>query len=112
MHQRRSQIAHRGLPFNCPHSSQDVKIILSHLSLPSNPRILDLGCGRGELLKILQEKFGGHGVAVGKSKDMLDHVQGNYLEKVELDLVEFIEKNAGFGCLYRFFIGREAGNAN
>ncbi|MEM7248991.1 MAG: class I SAM-dependent methyltransferase [Acidobacteriota bacterium] len=52
---RLSLIAHSDHPLACPFSDETVASILEGLDLPSQPEVLEVGCGRGEwLLRLLR----------------------------------------------------------
>jgi SAM-dependent methyltransferase len=67
-----SHIAHTGLPFANPMSERAVDAAIAALPLPSEPLILDTGCGGGEILvRTLQRRPGARGVGVDLDADAL-----------------------------------------
>ena len=67
-----SQIAHAGLPFANPLAEAAVDDAIAALPLPADPRILDTGCGSGEmLLRALRRHPGSRGVGVDLDADAI-----------------------------------------
>jgi SAM-dependent methyltransferase len=67
-----SRIAHTGLPFANPMSEAAVDAALAALPLPARPRILDTGCGSGEmLLRALRLHHGARGLGVDLDADAI-----------------------------------------
>lgn len=67
-----SLIAHTGLPFANPMSEATVDAALAALPLPARPRILDTGCGSGEmLLRALRLHDGARGLGVDLDADAI-----------------------------------------
>lgn len=67
-----SRIAHAGLPFANPMSEAAVDAALAALPLPARPRILDTGCGSGEmLLRALRIHRGARGLGVDLDADAI-----------------------------------------
>lgn len=63
-----SDVAHyAGLKYWGPIGSARVESLLDLLRLRTSQRVLDIGCGRGELLLRLAERFGVSGVGVDRS---------------------------------------------
>lgn len=95
--QKKSAIGHRTLPFNCPHSDDDIDSITKVLNLPSPCRILDIGCGRGELLcRMVERASSAHGVGVDINETMLQGcrkpVKGT-VEMVQMDMESWMDGN-------------------
>ncbi len=67
-----SRIAHAGLPFANPMSQPTVDAAILALPLPTEPRVLDTGCGGGEiLLRTLQLHPAARGVGVDVDADSI-----------------------------------------
>jgi SAM-dependent methyltransferase len=62
-----SETAHRSHLFCSPMSEGKTDLLLSHLELGSGDRVVDIGCGKGELLIRIVEQFGIEGVGVDRS---------------------------------------------
>ncbi len=67
-----SAIAHRDHDYCNPIASAKIERILDLLPLVADARVLDLGCGRGELSLRLIERFRARVTAVDLSSPMLD----------------------------------------
>jgi SAM-dependent methyltransferase len=67
-----SQIAHAGLPFANPLSEAAVDVAISALPVEAGARILDTGCGSGEmLLRVLRAHPGTQGLGVDLDPDAI-----------------------------------------
>ena len=64
---RFTTIAHRDHVFLSPLSAAKVDQVLSMLELPRGARVLDLGCGKGEILVRLAERCGVRGEGVDRN---------------------------------------------
>ena len=94
--QRRSVIGHSGLPFNCPHTEEIAHEIIDSLELKASSRVLDLGCGRAELLTRVVESFGCTGIGVDKSKDLLNMARQSSrgsVQLIEKEMLAFLDEN-------------------
>ena len=61
---RYSTIAHRDHRFCSPFSKETVDGWISRLPLGPDPRVLDVGCGKGQMIISVLERWGGTGVGV------------------------------------------------
>jgi O-antigen chain-terminating methyltransferase len=66
--------------------------------------VLDIGCGRGELLGLLREA-GVEARGIDADADMVAYVRGDGLEVEQADLVEYLE-GLGAGSLGAIFMGQ------
>jgi SAM-dependent methyltransferase len=71
-----SQIAHAGLPFANPMTESAVEAAIAALPLPAQPRILDTGCGSGEmLLRALRRHPAARGTGVDLDPDAIEEAR-------------------------------------
>jgi trans-aconitate methyltransferase len=105
--QRKSEIAHHGLPFNCPHTLEDANIFIDMLKMPQNAKIIDIGCGRGELLCMLTEAFTASGFGVDSNPILLSKVRSvgkGSVTIIEADLNDWINENSKNGSKFDLII--------
>jgi SAM-dependent methyltransferase len=72
--------------------------------LQHDPAVLDIGCGRGELLGLLREA-GVEARGIDADADMVAYAQGDGLEVEQADLVEYLE-GVSAGSLGAIFMGQ------
>lgn len=77
--------------FNSPISSAKADTLIDLLSLSSTDRVLDVGCGTGEFLIRIIEKFGARGVGVDVHSDSLASARSAAAGRGCEDRIEFIE---------------------
>jgi SAM-dependent methyltransferase len=70
--QKFSSIAHRDHDYCNPVTAAKIERVLDLLPLDETSRVLDLGCGRGELALRIIERFGSTVIAVDRSELMLE----------------------------------------
>ena len=58
-----------GIPFNAPASPERVRGLLERLGVGPGARVLDVGCGRGEMLRLLAAATGCGGLGVDRDAD-------------------------------------------
>ncbi len=68
---RFTTIAHRDLLFLSPVSAAKVDQVLSTLELPRGARVLDVGCGKGEMLVRLAERWSARGEGLDPNPDWI-----------------------------------------
>lgn len=73
---RWSNVAHRHRRLCSPVDEGRFAGLLQKLPLPSDPYVVDLGCGKGEAVRLVVELFGGTGTGVDLSARMLADVVG------------------------------------
>ena len=68
---RASAIAHGDMPFHNPISERSLEAVLDLLALGRGDRVLDVGCGRGELLVRIAERTGAGGLGIDASDEQI-----------------------------------------
>lgn len=77
---RFSSIAHGDMALWNPLSSASLNEAIEELRLPSGSRVLDLGCGRGEALRRVVERFNADGVGVDLSPYAIAQARASSME--------------------------------
>ncbi len=80
-----SPIAHAGIDLMNPLSVAKVDQVIELLELEPGARVIDLGCGKGELLRRIAVRYAIRGVGVDLSRELLDEAR---LRAPELELIE------------------------
>jgi SAM-dependent methyltransferase len=94
--QRKSAIGHTGLPFNCPHTEALASEVVSLLELNNQSRVLDLGCGKAELLTRICETYSCRGTGVDSNSAILSLARqptSGDVQLIEKDMTVFVEDN-------------------
>jgi cyclopropane fatty-acyl-phospholipid synthase-like methyltransferase len=86
-----SAVTHGGLAFHNPLDSQQVDEVLGLLDLAPQDRVLDLGCGPGELLLRLHRRYGVSGTGIDFSARQIEEAR----RRAAGTPLEFIEGDAG-----------------
>src|SRR3954451_7358630 len=87
--------AHTGLAFANPLSEQAVDAAVAALDLPANARVLDTGCGNGEvLLRVLEAHPHVRGVGIDIDPTAIAAARAAASERLPGRTVEFIEGDA------------------
>lgn len=81
-----SRIAHEGLRYMGPYGDEELDGALEQLPLPPRPRVVDLGCGTGAVLRHLARTRGAHGVGIDLTPPARD-IPG--IEFLEADAAAF-----------------------
>ncbi|MEA2381985.1 MAG: hypothetical protein QOH72_1956 [Solirubrobacteraceae bacterium] len=91
-----SNLAHRGLPFANPMSGADVDRTLDALGLAPSARVLDTGCGSGEmLLRALERDPTWRGLGVDLDADAIATARDRAAERLPGRDVRFEVRDAG-----------------
>jgi SAM-dependent methyltransferase len=90
-----SAIAHRDHDYCNPIAAAKIERILDLLPLERDARVLDLGCGRGELSLKLVERFQARVTAVDISSPMLDAMRERARSCGALDRLRLLEIDIG-----------------
>ncbi|MCF7788447.1 MAG: class I SAM-dependent methyltransferase [Prosthecobacter sp.] len=68
-------IAHRDLSFCCPVSSAKFEQVIEILDLPPQARVLDVGCGKAELLLRVMQRYNATGVGADPNAGFIHDAQ-------------------------------------
>ena len=101
---RKSALAHLGLLYNCPHTDSIVENIICNVRVPKNGVVIDIGCGRGELIcKIVEHFEGVVGLALDTNLASLSLVRipcKGTVKIVEADLEDWVSKSLFENCKF------------
>jgi SAM-dependent methyltransferase len=90
-----SAIAHRWHPVAAPLSDENVRLLLRRLEMPSDGRVLDVGCGLGEwLLAAVGPLATGHGIGIDTSAAALAEARRRAARRSLSDRVTFEQADA------------------
>ena len=87
-------IAHRSHVFCTPMNAGKADLLLSHLELGRAQRVVDIGCGKGELLIRMVEQFRIEGVGVDRSPTFLSIAQERARRAGVAGRISFLEQDA------------------
>lgn len=87
-------VAHGSHLFCSPMSEEKADLLLSHLILGRADRVVDIGCGKGELLIRLVQRSGAEGVGIDRSAAFLAAARERALNAGVADQISFIEQDA------------------
>jgi SAM-dependent methyltransferase len=90
-----SAICHGSLPFHNPIDPDRLDALLAPLGLGPEDRVLDLGCGPGELLVRLAERTGAGGVGIDLAGGLIAEARRRAAERAPNAALEFLEADAG-----------------
>jgi SAM-dependent methyltransferase len=91
---RYSRIAHRYLPFSAPISEETVSGLLEFLPLDGASTVLDVGCGRAELLLRVAERFSLRAVGIDNDAEVLEQARETANQRGLGDRVSLVEGSA------------------
>ena len=77
--------------FNSPISSEKADRLIDLLQLDSTSRVLDVGCGTGEFLMRIVERYGCHGVGVDTESTSLENARSAAEDRKCAGLIDFIQ---------------------
>jgi SAM-dependent methyltransferase len=96
---RISAITHGDLPFHNPLEPARIDEVLGLLSLTRGDRALDIGCGTGELLIRIAERFGCGGLGIDDAEIQIAEARRRAQERVFYAGLEFMTADARTGSL-------------
>lgn len=99
--ERFSAIGHTGIEFWNPVSPRVLQRLIEGLPLGAESRVLDVGCGRAELLLRIVERYGCHAVGVDTAETAIAAAQRSAAARLERGQVDL--------CCERFDAGAFAG---
>jgi len=90
-----STIAHGDMPFHHPVAEPAIEGLIDLLALGGGDRVLDVGCGRGELLIRIAERTGAGGLGVDASKEQIDRARVEATTRAPGEHLSFEARDAG-----------------
>jgi SAM-dependent methyltransferase len=93
--ERLSAIRHGDLPFHNPLDPAALDEVLDIVGLTSSDRVVDLGCGPGELLVRLAERTGCGGLGVDLAEAQIEEARRRAAQRVPDAALEFEARDAG-----------------
>lgn len=86
-----STIAHKNHVFCSPLNSDNLNKLIDILPLDENSKVIDIGCGKGEILLRLIEKFKLKAIGVDLCKEWLEIARENEAKRINSNKLELIE---------------------
>lgn len=80
--------------FNCPLSAERASRLIEQLNLESNNRVLDIGCGEGEFLIRVAERYDITGIGVDRNLDIITRAEQKAKERGLSQDLSFISQDA------------------
>jgi cyclopropane fatty-acyl-phospholipid synthase-like methyltransferase len=74
--------------FNCPLSFAKADRLVEILALTDPARVVDVGCGAGEFLIRVLERYGGRGIGIDPDADALAQCRSRADGRVSLDRLD------------------------
>jgi SAM-dependent methyltransferase len=79
--------------FNCPLSLEKADRLVEILALTDPARVVDVGCGAGEFLIRVLERYGGHGIGIDPDADALGQCRSRAEGRVSLDRLDLRQQS-------------------
>lgn len=80
--------------FNCPLSAERASRLIEQLNLESHDRVLDIGCGEGEFLTRIAERYDIAGTGVDRNLDLITRAEQKAKEKGLSKTLSFVCQDA------------------
>jgi SAM-dependent methyltransferase len=93
--ERASAIAHGDMPFHNPFAESAIEALVDLLALDDGDRVLDVGCGRGELLIRIAERTGAGGLGVDASEEQIEVARAQAAARAPGEQLTFEARDAG-----------------
>jgi SAM-dependent methyltransferase len=93
--ERASAIAHGDMPFHNPFAEPAIEALVDLLALGEGDRVLDVGCGRGELLIRIAERTGAGGLGVDASEEQIEVARAQAAARAPGEHLAFEARDAG-----------------
>ena len=81
------------LMFNCPLSLEKADRLVEMLALTDPARVVDIGCGTGEFLIRVGERYGGHVTGIDPDGDALGECRSRSAGRVSLDRLDLCQQS-------------------
>ena len=91
-HQKFSTIAHRDHEFYSPLSTQKIDRVLNLIPLTPTDKVIDVGCGRAEMLIRLCERTGAQGIGIDFNPTFIQQAQQNAVGRITDNQIMWISK--------------------
>ncbi len=91
---RASSIAHGELPFHNPLAEEVFETLIELLALEPFDRVIDVGCGRGELLLRIAERSGAGGLGIDLSEEQISIARDEAAERTTAEHLVFEARDA------------------
>lgn len=91
---RASSIAHGDLPFHNPIAEEAIDALVELLALEPADRVVDVGCGRGELLLRIAERTGAGGLGIDVNEEQLAIARDEAATRIAAEHLVFEARDA------------------